>query len=137
MPEFIELTPETEQSSVQEYGFGGGPPLPKADPCLTPRQLLMPKLYPIALTFVLYLYTYSLITPLQHASPVLNALLVLSQIYELPHLWKIVIHSMHEKLNHYNAVSVYEMATVYNAQSLQIQSLKVVMGKNGICGLWT
>ncbi|EJT98844.1 galactose oxidase [Dacryopinax primogenitus] len=134
MPEFIELTPETEQLSVQGPGFGGGPPLPKADPRLTPRRLLMPEPYPIALAFVQYLYTYSLITPLQHAPPVLNALLVLSQIYELPHLQKIVIHSMHEKLNHYNAVSVYEMATVCNVQSLQIRSLKVVMGKNGIRG---
>ncbi|KZT59630.1 galactose oxidase [Calocera cornea HHB12733] len=134
MPEFVELTPENEQPSVQGPGFGGGPPLPRADPRLTPRRLLMPEPYPIALAFVQYLYTYSLITPLQHAPPVLNALLVLSQIYELPHLQTIVIHAMHEKLNHYNAVSVYEMATVCNVQSLQIRSLKVVMGKNGIRG---
>ncbi|KZO97205.1 galactose oxidase [Calocera viscosa TUFC12733] len=134
MPEFIDLTPENEQPSVQGPGFGGGPTLPRADPRLTPRRLLMPEPYPIALAFVQYLYTYSLITPLQHAPPVLNALLVLSQIYELPHLQKIVIHAMHEKLNHYNAVSVYEMATVCNVQSLQIRSLKVVMGKNGIRG---
>jgi hypothetical protein len=94
---------------------------PRLDPRLTPRQMVVSEPYPIALALVQYLYSLSLITPLQHAPTVLNQLLILSINYKLPHLESLVKHAMHRSLSNSTSVGVYEVATLCSCRSLQIR----------------
>lgn len=94
---------------------------PKPDPRLTPRSFNLSEPYPIALAFVQYFYTLSLITPLQHAPAVLSQLLVLASTYKLRHLEELVKHAMHRALSNSTSVGVYEVATLCSCRSLQIR----------------
>ena len=97
------------------------------DPRLTPRAFHLSEPYPITLAFLQYLYAQALITPLQHAPAVLSQLLVLSTVYNLPHLEACVRHAMHRMLSNSTSVAVYEVATLCSCRSLQIRALKTVM----------
>jgi len=77
--------------------------------------------------FLQWVYAQALITRLQHAPPVLSALLLLATTYKLELLEKQVRHAMHGALNAATSVGVYEVATLCDCQSLQIRALKVVM----------
>jgi hypothetical protein len=99
---------------------------PRPDPRLTPRQFNLSEPYPITLAFLQYLYTLALLTPLQHAPPVLSALLLLSATYELPHLESLVKHAMHGALSPANSVGLYEVATLCDCQSLQIRFVSLI-----------
>ncbi|KAF8321858.1 uncharacterized protein EI90DRAFT_3157869 [Cantharellus anzutake] len=102
----------------------------RPDPRLTPRMLRLSEPYPITKALLQYFYTGSMITPLQHAPLVLSALLLLSAIYELPHLSKLVKHIMHQTLSPATSVGVYEVATLCDSQNLQIRALRVVMSSS-------
>ncbi|KDQ08090.1 hypothetical protein BOTBODRAFT_119059 [Botryobasidium botryosum FD-172 SS1] len=99
----------------------------RPDPRLTPRALQLSEPYPIALAFLQYLYSLSLLTPLQHAPPVLSALLLLSTTYDLSHLQSLVKHAMHRALSPATSVGVYEVATLCGCQSLQIRYVTIYM----------
>lgn len=90
-------------------------------------QLVLPEAYPVILAFVQYLYTMSLITPLQQDLPILAALLTIGQTYKLPQLIEDVKHAMHSALNVASAPPIYEMATFYGLFGLQLRSLKLVL----------
>ncbi|KAI0269791.1 galactose oxidase [Gloeopeniophorella convolvens] len=94
---------------------------PRPDPRLAPRLLNLSEPYPITLALVQYFYSLALITPLQHAPPVLSALLVLGTNYELQHLKDLVKHAMHRALSNSTSVGVYEVATLCSCRSLQIR----------------
>src|SRR5258708_18787291 len=96
-------------------------PEDRPDPRLTPRMLLLSEPYPITKALLQYFYSGSLITPLQHAPLVLNALLLLSAIYELPHLSTLIKHIMHQALSPATSVGVYQVATLCDSQNLQIR----------------
>ena len=96
-------------------------PEDRPDPRLTPRMLRLSEPYPITKALLQYFYTGSLITTLQHAPLVLSALLLLSAIYELPHLSVLVKHIMHQTLSPATSVGVYEVATLCDSQNLQIR----------------
>ncbi|KAF8237175.1 galactose oxidase [Tricholoma matsutake] len=100
---------------------------PRLDPRLTPRSFLLSEPYPITLALLQYFYTTALITPLQHAPPVLSQLLVLATNYEITHLESLVKHAMHRALSNSTSVGVYEVATLCSCRSLQIRALKTVM----------
>ncbi len=91
------------------------------DPRLSPRSLHLSEPYPVTLAFLQYLYSMSLITPLQHAPAVLSQLLLLSSTYELPHLQSLVKHAMHRALSFATSVGIYGVATLCNCRSLQIR----------------
>ncbi|KAF8339964.1 uncharacterized protein EI90DRAFT_3117737 [Cantharellus anzutake] len=105
-------------------------PEDRPDPRLTPRMLRLSEPYPITKALLQYFYSGSLITPLQHAPLVLSALLLLSNIYELAHLAKLVKHAMHQTLSPATSVDVYEVATLCDSQNLQIRALRMVLGSN-------
>ncbi|TFK27971.1 regulatory protein ral2 [Coprinopsis marcescibilis] len=94
---------------------------PKLDPRLTSRQFHLSEPYPIGLALVQYLYSFALVTPLQHSPTVLNQLLILSMTYKLPHLQSLVKHAMHRSLSNSTSVGVYEVATLCSCRSLQIR----------------
>lgn len=117
-------------------------PYPPTDPRLTPRSIRISEPYPVALAFVQYLYTQSLITPLQHTHKVMKQLLVLSKVYEMEHLEDLVVHSMHLSLSGNlglekmggkdeggssgrdpSSVGIYEVATVCGRRGLQLRSV--------------
>ncbi|KIL67898.1 hypothetical protein M378DRAFT_73224 [Amanita muscaria Koide BX008] len=100
---------------------------PQADPRLTPRAFHLSEPFPITLAFLQYFYAQALITPLQHAPAVLSQLLVLSTLYNLPHLENLVRHAMHRMLSNSTSVAVYEVATLCSCKSLQIRALRTVM----------
>ncbi|KAG8969389.1 hypothetical protein FRC03_003080 [Tulasnella sp. 419] len=102
----------------------------RPDPRLTPRSFHLSEPYAVTLAFLQYIYSTALITPLQHAPPVLSSLLLLSTTYELPHLESLVKHAMHKALSPSSSVGVYEVATLCDCQSLQIRALKVVMSSS-------
>ena len=91
------------------------------DPRLTPRSFHLSEPYPIVLALLQYFYSLSLITPLQHAPPVLSQLLILATNYHISHLEVLVKHAMHRALSHATSVSVYEVATLCGCRSLQIR----------------
>lgn len=94
---------------------------PRPDPRLTPRSLNLSESYPVSLAFLQYLYTQSLITPLQHAPAVLSQLLLLSSTYNLGHLQSLVKHAMHRALTYATSVGIYGVSTLCNCRSLQIR----------------
>ena len=100
---------------------------PVVDPRLTPRTFTLSEPYAVTLALVQYFYTLALITPLQHAPPVLTQLLVLATNYKISHLEALVKHAMHRALSNSTSVGVYEVATLCNSRSLQIRALKTVM----------
>lgn len=103
-------------------------PTPAAvDPRLTPRTFNLSEPYAITLALVQYFYALGLITPLQHAPPVLTQLLVLATNYKIAHLEALVKYAMHRALSNSTSVGVYEVATLCNSRSLQIRALKTVM----------
>jgi leucine-zipper-like transcriptional regulator 1 len=105
----------------------GAPDDERSDPRLTPRALYLTEPYPIVLALAQYIYTRSLVTPLQHAPAVLSQLLVLSSLYDLKELQEICVHAMHRALSKSTSVGVYEVATLTSCRSLQIRALKTVM----------
>lgn len=94
---------------------------PRPDPRLTPRAFNLSEPYPITLAFLQYLYSMSLITPLQHAPAVLSQLLLLSSTYEMGHLQSLVKHAMHRALTFATSVGIYGVSTLCNCRSLQIR----------------
>ncbi|KAI0036523.1 galactose oxidase [Vararia minispora EC-137] len=94
---------------------------PRPDPRLTPRYLNLSEPYPVTLALLQYFYSMALLTPLQHAPPVLSALLVISTNYNIPHLQSLVKHAMHRALSNSTSVGVYEVATLCSCRSLQIR----------------
>jgi leucine-zipper-like transcriptional regulator 1 len=93
----------------------------RPDPRLTPRSFNLSESYPVSLAFLQYLYTQSLVTPLQHAPPVLSQLLLLSSTYNLGHLQSLVKHAMHRALTYATSVGIYGVSTLCNCRSLQIR----------------
>ena len=93
----------------------------RPDPRLTPRLLRLSEPYPITKALLQYFYTYDLLTPLQHAPLVLSALLLLSSIYNLPHLGELVRHAMHRTLGPMTSVGVYDVTTLCDCQNLNIR----------------
>ncbi|TCD70532.1 hypothetical protein EIP91_002878 [Steccherinum ochraceum] len=100
---------------------------PRPDPRLTPRSFQLSEPYPITLALLQYLYSTSLLTPLQHAPAVLSQLLLLSSTYDMPHLQSLVKHAMHRALTFATSVGIYGVSTLCNCRSLQIRALRVVM----------
>lgn len=94
---------------------------PGSDPRLAPRAFYLSEPYPIALAFLQYIYSMSLITPLQHTPGVLGQLLILATVYRIPHLKSLVKHAMHRSLTNPNSVGVYEVTTLCSCRSLQIR----------------
>jgi hypothetical protein len=93
----------------------------RPDPRLAPRYLSLSEPYPVTLALLQYFYSMALLTPLQHAPPVLSALLVISTNYVIPHLQALVKHAMHRALSNSTSVGVYEVATLCSCRSLQIR----------------
>lgn len=93
----------------------------RPDPRLTPRLLRLSEPYPITKALLQYFYTYDLLTPLQHAPLVLSALLLISSIYNLPHLGELVRHAMHRTLGPMTSVGVYDVTTLCDCQNLNIR----------------
>ena len=94
---------------------------PRPDPRLSPRSLALSEPYPVTLALLQYFYSMSLLTPLQHAPPVLSALLVIATNYNITHLQALVKHAMHRALSNSTSVGVYEVATLCSCRSLQIR----------------
>ena len=94
----------------------------RPDPRLTSRSLILSELYPVCLALLQYFYTLALLTPVQHAPAVLSHLMVLSSVYNIPHLQSLVKHAMHRALAPATSVGVYEVATLCSSQGLQIRS---------------
>ncbi|KAI5123174.1 hypothetical protein M0805_000874 [Coniferiporia weirii] len=115
------LPPSTSTSSISPQ---------RPDPRLTPRALLLSEPYAVTHAFLQYIYTYSLITPLQHAPAVLSQLLLLGAAYAMPELEALVRHAMHRALAPATSVGVYEVATLCGCQGLQIRALKAVMASS-------
>ncbi|EPQ54558.1 galactose oxidase [Gloeophyllum trabeum ATCC 11539] len=115
------LPQNSQHVSLPDIPGASGTEDPKPDPRLTPRSFNLSEPYPIALAFVQYFYTLSLITPLQHAPAVLSQLLVLASTYKLHHLEELVRHAMHRALSNSTSVGVYEVATLCSCRSLQIR----------------
>jgi hypothetical protein len=107
---------------------------PRPDPRLTPRSFLLSEPYPIALALLQYFYSLALITPLQHAPPVLSQLLVLSSTYNIPRLESLAKHAMHRALSNSTSVGVYEVATLCSCRSLQIRCVLPHLAQH-ICGM--
>ena len=124
----LDTLPGSSQPSAQEDDD-------KPDPRLTPRCLHLSEPYPVALALLQYIYSLSLLTPLQHSPPVLSALLLLATTYKMPHLESLVKHAMHSTLGPASSVGVYEVATLCDCQSLQIRALKVVMVRHSFPSL--
>lgn len=106
---------------IQLPEFSAIPSNLHVDPRLTPRSFHLAEPYPVTLALVQYLYTLSLITPLQHAPAVLRQLLVLATNYQIHHLGSLVRHAMHRALSDVTSVGVYEVATLCSCRSLQIR----------------
>ncbi|KAF8318456.1 galactose oxidase, partial [Clavulina sp. PMI_390] len=102
----------------------------RPDPRLTPRLLRLSEPYPITKALLQYFYTYDLLTPLQHAPLVLSSLLLISSIYDIPHLGELVRHAMHRTLGPMTSVGVYDVTTLCDCQNLNIRALRIVMSSN-------
>ncbi|THH30717.1 hypothetical protein EUX98_g3452 [Antrodiella citrinella] len=120
IPSSSNTTPLPELSSADQSE-------PRPDPRLTPRSFQLSEPYPITLALLQYLYSTSLLTPLQHAPAVLSQLLLLSSTYDMPHLQSLVKHAMHRALTFATSVGIYGVSTLCNCRSLQIRALRVVM----------
>nr|ODN90063.1 regulatory protein ral2 [Cryptococcus depauperatus CBS 7841] len=95
---------------------------------LTPGTLTMSEPFPVCVALVQYFYTLSLATPLQNRAPVLSALLFMAKQYKIERLNKLVVHVLHERLDHSNAVGIYEIATLAGEQCLQVRALNMIHG---------
>lgn len=93
---------------------------------LTPTRLTIPEPFPVCVALVQYFYTLSLSTPLQNRAPVLSALLFLAKQYKIDRLAKLVVHSLHTRLEPSVAVGVYEIATLSGEQNLQVRALSMI-----------
>lgn len=97
----------------------------------TPNRLHLPEPLPVCVALIQYFYTLNLSTPLQTRAPVLSALLFLSKQYKIERLNKLVVHALHCRLDHSNAVGVYEVATLAGEHNLAARALSVVNPKGG------
>ncbi|WVQ70526.1 hypothetical protein IAR50_000045 [Cryptococcus sp. DSM 104548] len=93
---------------------------------LTPSTLTLPEPFPICVALVQYFYTLSLSTPLQNRAPILTGLLFLGKQYGLERLVRLVLHSLHGRLDAGNAVGIYEIATLAGERDLQVRALNVI-----------
>lgn len=126
---------QEEQSLIQKLsGAVQDPPLDIADTLLgsfTPARLAsssltIPEPFPVCVALVQYFYTLSLSTPLQNRAPILSALLFLAKQYKIDRLGKLVVHTLHERLEPALAVGIYEIATLAGEQALQIRALNMI-----------
>ncbi|KZV63498.1 galactose oxidase [Peniophora sp. CONT] len=115
----LEAIPMSAQDGPAPELPGG----PRPDPRLSPRSLALSEPYPVTLALLQYFYSMALLTPLQHAPPVLSALLVIATNYNITHLQALVKHAMHRALSNSTSVGVYEVATLCSCRSLQISSI--------------
>lgn len=121
----IEATPtNVPPSPLPEVRAASDKDEARPDPRLTPRAFHLSEPYPITLAFLQYLYSMSLITPLQHAPAVLSQLLLLSSTYEMGHLQSLVKHAMHRALTFATSVGIYGVSTLCNCRSLQIRYVR-------------
>ncbi|GJJ13422.1 hypothetical protein Clacol_007676 [Clathrus columnatus] len=102
--------------------------IPRPDPRLTPRKLHLPEQYPIVVAFLQYLYTQSLMTPLQQAPAVLSALMLLAATYEIPHLMDLVTHAMHGALSRGRskfASGIFDVASLVQRSGLRLRAFAI------------
>jgi len=90
-----------------------------ADDRMSLRRLELGQPYAVTLALLQFLYTTTLLTPLQLAPPVLSTLLVLSLDYELPRLQELVKHAMHVALSLSTAWGVCEVAHACGCHGLE------------------
>jgi hypothetical protein len=93
---------------------------------LTPTSLTISEPFPVCVALVQYFYTLSLSTPLQFRAPVLSSLLFLAKQYNISRLAKLVVHSLHSRLEPSVAVGIYEIATLSGEQNLQVRALSMI-----------
>lgn len=94
---------------------------------IQPRSLHLSEPYPVCKALLEYLYTHSLVTPLQHRAPILSALLLLAKQYKLEDLKEKVVYTMHERLDEANCLGIYEIASLCGCTSLQVRALRIVL----------
>lgn len=91
------------------------------------KTLLFPETYAVTLAFLQYIYTDNLITVQQHQPAILARLLILSDMYQMPRLKQLSLHSLHQVLNVSTASLVYETATLTNQYGLQVRALRLMI----------
>lgn len=99
----------------------------RPDSRLTPRSFNLGESYAVTAAFLQWIYSQALTTRLQHAPPVLSALLLLATTYDLKSLRQQVQHALHRILDATTAVGIYEIATLCDCESLQIRAFRFMM----------
>lgn len=95
---------------------------------VTCRSLQLPFSLSVIQALLQYLYTLTLLTPLQHSLPVLLSLLPLSLTYALPDLRTLVVEALALKLEKGEGVgSIYEMLSLTGEWELQLVALRGLM----------
>ncbi|KAI9247746.1 hypothetical protein BY458DRAFT_60602 [Sporodiniella umbellata] len=105
-------------------------PLSKKD--ADSHALTFPDTQSVLIAFLQFIYTNDLVTAQQHQPLILSRLLFLGDFFKLDRLKKLAIHALHQMLNMSTAAMVYESASLSNASSLQIRSLRVLINAKRI-----
>ncbi|CAO3700685.1 unnamed protein product [Rhizopus stolonifer] len=117
---------------------------PLLDPITTPHQdaldmldldnraLAFPDTHFVLIAFLQFIYTDHLVTAQQHQPQILSRLLFLGDLFKINRLKKLATHALHQMLNMSTAAMIYESASLSNATSLQIRSLRVLINAKKI-----
>ncbi|GEM11084.1 regulatory protein Ral2 [Rhodotorula toruloides] len=104
---------------------------------LTPSTLDLPLPSSDVKALLQYLYSLSLLTPLQRSLPTLSSFLSFTKTYDivLPSLRTLIVHALHETLDDHpeSAAKVYEAAALGDSVALQIRAMQVML-KGGVAG---
>ncbi|CAK9786675.1 galactose oxidase [Cutaneotrichosporon oleaginosum] len=93
---------------------------------MTPTRLYLPEEFAVCVAFVQYFYTLELSTPLQRRGPVLTSLLCLANQYKLERLRKLVVHTLHTRLEPDNALNLFQVASLTGEKPLASRCLSLL-----------
>jgi hypothetical protein len=90
---------------------------------MTPTRLYIPEEFAVCVALVQFFYTLELSTPLQRRGPVLTSLLCLARAYRVERLRKLVVHTLHSRLEPDNALNLFQVASLADEQPLAARCL--------------
>lgn len=93
---------------------------------MTPTRLYLPEEFAVCVAFVQYFYTLELSTPLQRRGPVLTSLLCLANQYKIERLRKLVVHTLHSRLEPDNALNLFQVASLAAEKPLASRCLSLL-----------
>ncbi|BEJ11237.1 hypothetical protein CspHIS471_0106590 [Cutaneotrichosporon sp. HIS471] len=93
---------------------------------MTPTRLYLPEEFAICVALVQYFYTLELSSPLQRRGPVLTSLLFLAKQYKIERLRRLVVHTLHSRLEPDNALNLFQVASIAGEKPLASRCLSLL-----------